>query len=131
MFPSSDAGFDSDSSAQLLNFILSVLIGFSCLAVAYAQSPSVWHDPSKHRVQFVTVEGGVRLEVLDWGGTGRPIVLLAGYQTAHEYDDIAPKLSEIGHVYGITRRGYGASSRPDYGYSAQRSADDVLQVLER
>jgi len=36
-------------------------------------------------------------------------------------------------VYGITRRGYGASSRPESGYSADRLdrlADDVLAVLD-
>lgn len=97
---------------------------------AWAQESVSWHDPSKHRVQFVTVEDGVRLEVLDWGGTGRPVVLLAGYLTAHAYDDFAPKLAETCHVYGITRRGWGASSRPESGYTAQRSADDVLRVLD-
>ena len=95
-----------------------------------AQQSAPWHDPSPHKVQFVTVEEGVRLEVLDWGGTGRPIVLLAGYQTAHVYDDFAPKLTELGHVYGITRRGYGASSCPNHGYTAQDSADDVLHVFD-
>jgi len=89
-----------------------------------------WQDPSRHHVQFVEVESNVKLEVLDWGGSGRPVVLLAGYQTAHIYDDFAPKLAESFHVYGITRRGYGASSRPAEGYSAQRSADDVLAVLD-
>lgn len=99
-------------------------------ALAWVQESVTWHDPSKHSVQFVTVEDGVRLEVLDWGGTGRPVVLLAGYLTAHVYDDFAAKLSESCHVYGITRRGYGASSHPESGYTAQRSADDVLQVLD-
>lgn len=98
--------------------------------LAWPQETASWHDPSSHRVQFVTVENGVRLEVLDWGGTGRPVVLLAGYLTAHAYDDFAPKLSESCHVYGVTRRGYGASSRSDSGYTAQRSADDVLRVLD-
>jgi pimeloyl-ACP methyl ester carboxylesterase len=106
------------------------LVTFSFLVSAFANESADWRDPSKHKIQFVTVEQGIKLEVLDWGGTGRPIVLLAGYQTAHEYDDIAPKMSEFGHVYGITRRGYGASSRPDDGYTAQRSADDVLAVLD-
>lgn len=95
-----------------------------------AQEPIPWRDPSKHSVQFVTVQDGVRLEVLDWGGSGRPVVLLAGYLTAHAYDDFAPKLATTCHVYGITRRGYGASSRPDSGYTAQASADDVLKVLD-
>ncbi len=98
-------------------------------AIACGQEPLPFRDPSPHRVQLVAVEDGVQLEVLDWGGTGRPIILLAGYLTAHAYDDFAPKLSQIGHVYGITRRGLGASSRPDSGYTAQRSAEDVLQVL--
>jgi non-heme chloroperoxidase len=91
---------------------------------------ATWHDPSPHRITFVTVDNGVKLEVLDWGGNGRAVVLLAGYQTAHEYDDIAPKLTACCHVYGITRRGFGASSRPDSGYTAQRSAEDVVKVLD-
>jgi len=76
------------------------------------------------------VENDVRLEVLDWGGTGRAVVLLAGYLTAHAFDDFAPKLSATCHVYGITRRGLGASSRSASGYAAERSADDVLHVLD-
>jgi non-heme chloroperoxidase len=34
------------------------------------------------------------------------------------------------HVYGITRRGYGASGVPDTGYSADRLGDDVREVLD-
>ncbi len=114
---------------------LCVIAGFCILMSsarrsAIAAETATWHDPSPHRITFVTVDNGVRLEVLDWGGSGRAVVLLAGYQTAHEYDDIAPKLTTFCHVYGITRRGFGASSRPDSGYTAQRSAEDVLQVLD-
>jgi pimeloyl-ACP methyl ester carboxylesterase len=100
--------------------------------LAPASAPSVsGQDPSKHRVQFVTEEECVRLEVLDWGGSGRPVVLLAGSgNTAHVFDDLAPKLTGGCHVYGITRRGYGASSQPASGYDDQRLADDVLQVLD-
>jgi non-heme chloroperoxidase len=102
------------------------------ISTAHAQNSAPWHDPSKHSVQFVTVEKGVRLEVLDWGGTGRPVVLLAGSgNTAHIFDGFAEKLSGVCcHVYGITRRGFGASTHPDSGYDQQRLADDVLQVLD-
>lgn len=90
-----------------------------------------WRDPSPHRAQFVTVDGDVQLEVLDWGGSGRPVVLLAGAgNTAHVFDDFAPLLATDAHVYGITRRGYGASSAPASGSSAERLATDVLQVLD-
>jgi len=96
-----------------------------------AQESTPWHDPSPHTVQFVTVDDSVKLEVLDWGGSGRPVVLLAGLgATAHTYDDFAPKLTSEYHVYGITRRGFGASSAPDSGYSADRLADDVVAVLD-
>jgi non-heme chloroperoxidase len=33
-------------------------------------------------------------------------------------------------VYGITRRGFGASSTPESGYSADRLSDDVLAVMD-
>ena len=29
-------------------------------------------------IQFITVENDVRLEVLDWGGTGRALTLVPG-----------------------------------------------------
>ena len=107
--------------------LVACLLGVSTAA----QDGSAWRDPSPHQVQFVTVDGDVRLEVLDWGGTGRPIVLLTGLgDTAHVFDDFALKLTQSGHVYGITRRGYGASSIPSSGYGADRLGDDVLAVLE-
>jgi non-heme chloroperoxidase len=101
------------------------------LTMAAAQQPPAWRDPSRHQIQFVTVENNVRLEVLDWGGSGTPVVLLAGSgNTAHVFDGFAEKLTDTYHVYGITRRGYGASSHPESGYSDSRLAGDVLRVLD-
>jgi len=109
-----------------LRFLAFVLL----TQVTSSQGPERWQDPSKHRIQFVTVDDGVRLEVLDWGGKGRPLVLLAGLgYTAHVFDDFAEKLAESCHVYGITRRGYGASSRPETGYGEERLAEDDLAVF--
>jgi non-heme chloroperoxidase len=91
-------------------------------------------DISPHTVQFVAVDDNVKLEVLDWGGSGRPLVLLAGLRgTAHQFDKFAPKLIATYHVYGVTRRGFGASSAPapaNGNYSADRLGDDVLAVLD-
>ena len=90
-----------------------------------------WKDPSLHQTQFVEVTAAVRLEVLDWGGTGRPIVLLAGGgDTAHVFDDFAPKLTDSFHVYGITRRGFGASGFAESEAGPDRHGDDVLAVLD-
>jgi non-heme chloroperoxidase len=111
----------------LFHFLASALLTGQ---IGLAQPSSAWHDPSKHQVQLVTVEDGVRLEVLDWGGSGRAVVLLAGLGfTAHVFDGFAEKLTDSYHVYGITRRGYGASSQPASGYTEQRLTEDDLQVF--
>jgi non-heme chloroperoxidase len=108
------------------------LILLVCLiAPLHAQQPPAWKDPSAHITRFVTVEKGVRLEVLDWGGSGKPLVLLAGGgDTAHVFDDFATKLTPTFHVYGITRRGFGESGFSPEGYGADRLSDDVLAVLD-
>lgn len=111
-------------------FITIVLV-VSLTILVSLEHAVVWHDPSRHTIQFVSVEDNVKLEVIDWGGSGRALVLLAGLgNTAHVYDGFAPKLTGHYHVYGITRRGYGASSDPDTGYSADRLGDDIVAVLD-
>jgi non-heme chloroperoxidase len=91
-------------------------------------------DPTPHTVQFITVDDNVKLEVLDWGGSGRPLVLLAGLGgTAHGFDKFALKLNTKYRVYGITRRGFGASSSPapeKANYKPDRLGDDVLAVVD-
>ena len=109
---------------------LALLVTQAVVAQPAPQSASPWRDPSPHQVRWITVDSSVRLEVLDWGGSGRPVVLLGCYLTAHEYDEFAPKLTNQFHVYGITRRGIGASDKPTTGYTVQRSANDVLEVLD-
>jgi pimeloyl-ACP methyl ester carboxylesterase len=87
---------------------------------------------SAKQVRMMNVDQGVQLEVLDWGGSGRVIILLAGSgNSAHVFDDFAPKLTSFAHVYGITRRGYGASSQPASGYDNQRLADDIVAVIDQ
>jgi pimeloyl-ACP methyl ester carboxylesterase len=112
----------------LLVSALSLVVGRPITTVA---QESQWSDLSSHRVLSVATAPDVNLEVLDWGGGGRPVVLLAGLgNTAHIFDDFAPKLAQTFHVYGITRRGYGLSSVPPSGYSTDRLAEDDLAVID-
>jgi hypothetical protein len=108
-----------------------VTITFAAPLVAQ-QVPS-GPDISPHHTRFVTVDKNVDLEVLDWGGSGRSLIFLAGLgNTAHIFDQFAPKLTGTNHVYGITRRGFGRSSAPtptDGNYTADRLGDDVLAVI--
>lgn len=81
--------------------------------------------------QLVAVEKDVELEVLDWGGQGRPVVFLAALGAdAHEFDTLAPKLTGAHHVFGITRRGFGNSTKTTTGYSNDRLGQDVVAVID-
>ena len=112
-----------------VNSLASLILAGS-VGMTAAQSPAVWRDPSPHTRRFVEVEPDVRLEVLAWGGTGRPIVLLAGGgNTAHVFDAFAPKLTARNRVYGMTRRGFGASGYSEPANPSERLRDDVLAVL--
>src|SRR6266699_7184535 len=89
-------------------------------------------DTSGHKVSFVTVEPGVQLEVLDWGGTGETLVLLTGLgDNAHVFDQFAYQFNDRFHVIGITRRGFGRSSQPARGYDVNTRARDDIAVLDK
>lgn len=109
---------------------IALLFSIAVLACASTTEAAEWRDPSPHKVRFVTVANSVQLETLDWGGKGRPIVLLAGGgNTAHVFDDFALKLRERYRVYAVTRRGSPPSSVPEDDYSADRLGDDVAAVI--
>ncbi len=99
-----------------------------------ATKETLWSFPAPHTVSFVTVDKDLKLEVLDWGGSGPPLIFLAGLgNDAHIFDAFAPKFIATHHVYGITRRGFGKSSAPVLSvsnYSADRLGDDVLAVID-
>jgi non-heme chloroperoxidase len=116
---------------KCLKLWLIALSALSTIALRAQEAPAT----SSPRAQFVTVDKNVKLEVLDWGGTGRPLVFLAGLgNTAYTFDKFAQQFTANYHVYGITRRGFGASSHPDpsiiSNYSADRLGDDVLAVID-
>jgi len=83
-------------------------------------------------VRITPVQPGTSIEVLDWGGSGRALVLLAQLgQTAHIYDDWAPKLARSYRVLGVTRRGYGDSPTPsDASLSTERLGADIIAIID-
>jgi pimeloyl-ACP methyl ester carboxylesterase len=92
---------------------------------------SRWRDTASHEPSSISVEGGVQLEVLDFGGEGSPILLLPGLgATAHSFDELAPLLARNHRVVAMTRRGIGYSSKPDFGFDTPRLAQDVLAVMD-
>ena len=97
------------------------------IPMVYHRTPPVTlHMLQPTRDLYIDVADGVKDEVLDWGGSGRPMVLLAGQGvTARGWRPIISDLVAKYHVYSITRRGYGNSSKPPataQNYSASSSA---------
>lgn len=92
---------------------------------------SRWRDPSPHEVTTINVEDGVALEVLDWGGSGRNLLLIPGLgASAHSYDELAPRLARDYRVIGMNRRGVGSANPPTFGYGIDRLSADVLAVMD-
>ena len=99
-----------------------------CASFAVAGHAQI--DSTFHKVQVVTSDKSVKIKVLDWGGSGQPLILLPGLgDTAHVFDSFALKLTPSYHVFGITPRGFGASSAPPperANYFSDRLGDDVV-----
>ncbi|HTC83477.1 MAG TPA: alpha/beta hydrolase [Rhizomicrobium sp.] len=134
-FDRREDGFEGTLSADAKSITGTWRTDNSATPFAFARAKADFViDPSPHKASFVTVAKGVKLEVLDWGGSGPPLVFLAGLgNTAHKFDKFAPNFTAKHHVYGITRRGIGISSIPEptiANYDADRLADDVIQVID-
>lgn len=93
--------------------------------------PAACEDHTPHASQMVEVAPGVELEIIDWGGSGMPMVLLTGLgDNAHVYDNFAFQFTDHFRVIGITRRGFLPSSQPDDGYDVTTRAADDIAVLD-
>src|SRR5436190_19078367 len=94
----------------------------------YAQSN--WTDKSPHKAGFITANN-VKLHYLDWGGAGETLLFLHGMgDTAHIYDQLAPKFTNQFRVLGLTRRGHGESEIPETGYDTATLVEDIRQFLD-
>ncbi|MBK8233415.1 MAG: alpha/beta hydrolase [Candidatus Eisenbacteria bacterium] len=74
---------------------------------------------------------GAQLHYIDHGGTGPTMIFLAGLgNSAHIWDEFAPRFTDQCHVYAFTRRGFGESDQPDGGYDTCRLAEDVIALMD-
>jgi hypothetical protein len=79
--------------------LLSLLSATTMPLSLRAQQPT---SLSTLHIRMVTVEKNVNLEVIDWGGTGRPLVLHQGLGgVAQDYDTFAPQFTTHYHVYEL------------------------------
>ena len=75
--------------------------------------------------------GGLRMHVRNWGGDGRPVVLLHGLaSTCRIWDLAAPLLARDFSVIAVDQRGHGDSGKPDHGYDFASVGQDAAALLE-
>ena len=101
----------------------STLATFAILTVA--------HAAASPRSKFVTVNR-VRLEYLDWGGSGPPLLFLAGLgSTAHVFEDLAPEFKSNHRCLALTRRGFGKSEQTAGGYELDNLTHGIFAFAAR
>ncbi len=87
-------------------------------------------DKSPHKSEFITANG-IKMNYLDWGGTGEVVLLLSGFgNDAHIFDEFATKFTDKFHVIGLTRRGFGETDKPKNGYDTKTRVEDIHKFLD-
>ena len=83
------------------------------------------------RDRFLAVNG-LRLHLLDWGGEGRPpLLLLHGFTGhAHAWDTLSIALQPHFHVWALDQRGHGDSEAADI-YNPVVAFDDLSGVIDQ
>lgn len=89
-----------------------------------------WTDPATHREHFVTTANGLRLQYLEWGGVGPPLILIhGGMDNPHAFDDLAPGLTDRHRVIAYARRGHGRSEGRG-PFDTETLTDDLRHFMD-
>lgn len=90
---------------------------------------AIWRDSAAHASGIVTVNG-VRLNYLDWGGSGPALILVHGLgDSPHIFDDLAPAFTDRYRVVAYARRGHGQSEERG-PYDGPTLAEDLRQLMD-
>ena len=124
---------------MLLHRIAGVVSAAVVVAVCLGETPGPepasaqgagFIDVSPHRSGFTRVNG-VRLNYLDWGGDGPPLVMIHGLgDDPHVFDDLALLLRDRFRIVAYARRGHGRSEAPPGPYDAATLVEDLRQLLD-
>jgi len=122
--------FQKDASGKVTGMMIHQAPGLDVPAPKINSSTEAPTDKSQHKSGFVTANG-IKMNYLDWGGTGDVIILLAGFgNDAHVFDEIAPTFTDKWHVIGLTRRGFGETDRPATGYDTATRVQDIRAFMD-
>ena len=109
--------------------ILVVFTAFVSVVLGGCKKSTNWTDTSAHKSSFVTVNG-VRLNYLDWGGSGPALILIHGYgDNPHAFDDLAPAFTDRFRVIAYAQRGHGDSEAKE-PYDAATMTEDLRALMD-
>lgn len=81
---------------------------------------------------FITTDDRLTLHVVDYGGTGPPLLLVHGTGlVAQVWAVMAPYLTPHFRVFALDRKGHGDSDKPGDGYQLERSAPEYAAIVEQ
>lgn len=82
-------------------------------------------------VKTINLATGVQLEYAEQGMAGGvPVIFLHGYTDSwHSFESILPHLPSSLHVFALTQRGHGNSSKDGYDYHPRDFAADVAAFI--
>jgi pimeloyl-ACP methyl ester carboxylesterase len=103
-----------------------------CAVTGCSSAPSPIPDDKEGPLEsFFEVSEGVKLAVLDWGGSGPPLILLSGAtRTGYVWEDVAPYFVDRRTVIGLTRRRVGRSSVPAGEFGLAELVSDIVALLD-
>jgi pimeloyl-ACP methyl ester carboxylesterase len=108
---------------------LPMLIVIVPLLLGSRTDPTNWTDPSAHKSGFVTANG-VRLNYLDWGGSGPALILIHGMDdNPHIFDDLAPAFTDQFRVIAYAQRGQGDSEAKE-PYDTATLTEDLRGLMD-
>lgn len=83
-------------------------------------------------VKFIELPGGVTLQYAEQGEkAGIPTIFIHGLSDSwRSFERILPNLPASIHVYAVTLRGHGDSSKPEAGYRFRDFATDIKSFME-
>ncbi len=85
----------------------------------------------KHAKDLYINLRGLPFHYRDWGGDGRPVLLLHGLaSTCHIWDLVAPLLAADFRVVALDQRGHGQSAQVDDGYDFATVLGDAAAFIE-
>ena len=76
--------------------------------------------------------GDLNMHYLDWGGFGKPVVVLHGAASScHWYDLVIPHISDSLRVIALDQRAHGKTDQPSTGYDWHTLAGDVVGAMDQ